>query len=355
MHIDYWFFDLINGIAGRYPLLDLLGRWLAVYGLLALVLVVLALLWWPQWSRDERRRVLVGMLTAVAVCALLMAIEWWVTTQLLHHDLRARPATSRWATLLITGETHLSFPAWPVVISVALAWSCTRLSKWGGRWVMLLAGVLALSLVFVGVNYPLDVLTGAMLGIAIGVTAVAVAWPAATPVLSRVRTPILLWGGMLVWSVLVALTIKPAHTEGDVPTRAVENSSIMVPAPPAVAHALTDIARPGAVTMQAATNGHLLAGSVQIVLPNAQVPLPAVEGRARTAVNALFAHWPALGLVTVDISAKFQQGSHTHVGTLYTTTVARSQWPTAGFSSRQKLPGKKFYHAQFYRPGKHAR
>jgi hypothetical protein len=345
MVVDYWVFDVINGLAGRFPWLDMLGRLLAVYGLLVLMLLALAALWWPRVSSAHRRRYLVSLLISGALCAVLALGEWALTTCLLHHDLRSRPYNARWVTVLVTDGSHFSFPAWPLVLAMALGLpTYARFRRLGTAMVW---GTVAIgfALVFVGSNYPVDVITGIMLGGVTGLTASALAARAELTA-PRKRFVGLLWVGLLLWAGIMAVAIKPSQSENIAPAAAT-GSGVSVTPPPAVTRALQPIAGSATLTLQAATNRHLTAASLRIVLPTSAVSLPTVEALARNLMNGMYAHWPALGLATVDVSAQFPQGVGEHVGTLYTATVARAQWPSGGFSPDMKLPGKKFYHTQF--------
>ena len=347
MSFDRWLFDAINSLAGRHHWLDVLGRGVAVYGLLVILWLVLAVLWWPR-DTVERRRYLWTLLTSALLCAVLLLAEWVLTTFILHQDLRARPSNARWATLLITERSHLAFPAWPVVFAFALSIPTLRLAKRPGAVILFLGTLLACSLIYVGVNYPFDVLTGIFLGSAIGATASA-AWLAHGLNWRRIAyiwLPLVLWGG------IILATVKPTHGESESPVAETAVSTANVTPPANVIMALTPALRPGKVTVEAATNGHLLVAAVKVLLPSPDVTLPQVDMLAHTAVNTTFTGWKALNLLTIEVSADFARGTHPQpqMGTLYTATIDRAQWPAAGFSRADPLPGRKFYHAKFIAP-----
>jgi hypothetical protein len=92
----------------------------------------------------------------------------------------------------------------------------------------------------------------------------------------------------------------------------------------------------------------LLAASLKIILPDHDVPLAMVQDQARSAASKSFANWPSLQILTVEIAANFPHGNRTRIGTLYTATVTRNDWEVSHFARGHALPGKKFFHAQFY-------
>ncbi|HEX2948884.1 MAG TPA: hypothetical protein VHV83_04855 [Armatimonadota bacterium] len=344
MRFDYWLFDKINGWAGHIGWCDTLGRLTAVYGLLLLMLIAITLIWWP-WSKQESRLRLMKSLALAAVgCAILAALEWFLTTHFLHHELRARPANAHWTTLLITEESSFSFPAWPVLFASAISIALYAFSRYVGTIATIIGVSTGIALVFVGINYPFDVVTGAFLGSAIGYTAIELVgqnrW-------QQYRKKIaLVWIGILFWALLIAATMRPVHPS--VAASQSEMASVTVTPPPAVLRAIQPLHHDGKVALQAATNGHITVASLKIVLPDHQVPLTKVESIAKFAVNAAFQSWPTLGIETVEVAADYHQGERTRLGTLYTATVSRDQWEIFHRSSKNKLPGRKFFNNQFY-------
>ncbi|MHB9133085.1 MAG: phosphatase PAP2 family protein [Armatimonadota bacterium] len=342
MNIDFWLLDLINGLAGRWGWLDNAGRLLAVFGLLAVLLVVLALLWWPRWSGEQRRQYVLSTVLATAGCAALMVVEWLVTTHLLHHEIRTRPSYSRWVTVLITAQTPLSFPAWPVVLTFALVPATRRLAKLPALIIATFAGLLGFALVFVGVNYPFDVITAIILGLAVGCTTSACVGIGGHPW----RNTLLLWLVLCVWGAAIGINVKVTSEEVDRGVSHVSRPEVQVTPPPGMLAQLGVKMTPATVKVAAASNGYLLVAEVRVILPDANIKPAQVVNLAREAVNTSFSAWDNLKLITVVVSASFPRNK---VGTLYTATVERREWPAGGFAAGQPLPGKKFYHAQMLR------
>jgi undecaprenyl-diphosphatase len=339
MQLDLTLFDFINGWAGRWEWLDAAGRTLAVFGVLAVLLLVQALAWWPRRDGASRRGYAGALLLAAGVCLALMAVEWWWNPHL-----RGRPAVGRWTTLLVTPDSTLAFPAWPVVLAAALAvltWARAR--AWGGV-VWALTALIAVAHVFTGINFPFDVLTGALLGAAIGVTVLQIVY--------RTRRPgllIVLWVVLAAWGSVMMLTMRPASTGAEEGIHSARSASdVMVDAPPKVAAALRNLTPAGAA-VDAAHNGHLTAVAVTLTAPSSTPPLREVTDLARRAMNAVYAGWPQAGYCTVTVQAVFAGGK---TGTLYTVSVARAAVPAGGFPRGTALPGPKFYHAQYLAPAR---
>ena len=283
----------------------------------------------------SRRGYAGALLLAGALCLVVMGVEF-----LLFRNLRGRPAVGRWTTLLVTPDGVLSFPAWPVVFVAALAvvtWARAR--AWGGV-VWGLTVLIAVAHVFTGMNFPFDVLTGALLGAALGVTALLFL-DGARPRMSL----FVLWGLLLLWGGTMALIVHPASSgadEGGGP--AAVTSDVTLEPPAALLTALHAAVAPAQVQVLAAHNARLTAVSAVVVTPNAALSLPAVTALARATVSTIFTRWPRAGYVTVTVQAVFP-GHKT--GTLYTASVARDAMPAGGFPPGTPLPGPKFYHAQY--------
>lgn len=353
---DVKLFEYINNLAGRYAWLDILGRSVAVYGLLAVLLLAAAVVWWPRWDSVVRQRYLLCLLLIAAGCALLAGLEWAVTTHILHHDLRTRPANARWATLLITADSAMSFPAWPAVLVFALVSPTLRIARRIGLAMAVLGAVLGLSLVFVGVNYPVDVLIGSLLGITMGQTGVAMSMlPPQQPRAQTWRTVGILWATLIIGTAAVAFRLyasSSVHAEKTT-TPTVSSSTVRVTPATNIMAALNQAAKPNSLTLQAATNGHLLVADARVLLAHASPTRPEVEAIAHQVTNAAFANWHELQLLTVTITAASDHGAGVKTGTFYTVTITRTEWPAGGIPLTTPLPGKKFYHPSLLRPANH--
>jgi len=346
---DARLFSLINGLTGRYAWLDFLGRYLAVFGLLAILLIVLGVLWWPRWEPDVRRRYLIKLLLITASCLLIALVEMFFTRFIVHHELRSRPFNSRWATMLVTAETTLSFPAWPAVIAFAFIPPTWRIAK-RAAWAMAILGVLlGFSLVFVGINFPVDVIIGCLLGVTLGFTCTLVLFERQRLSLDALIALIVLWSLLIVGSGAVALRIYQGSHTHIAKSQRLRETSVYVAPPATLLAALQQAASPGKLQLPmdrhhhlavAATNGHLLAADIQSVLPDAKSSPTDLTAMAGKLTNTAFAGWPELRLVTITIYGTFTEHAHTRTATLCTATVAREEWPAGGFAPTQHLPGR---------------
>jgi undecaprenyl-diphosphatase len=161
MSIDLWLFELINGLAGRTPVLDqvmqamvsdYVGPTVQVLGLLGF--------WFEGQNADERRENQRAVLRAVVALVLSGALVG--VCNLLYF--RDRPFRYHDVNLLFYYPTDSSFPSNSVAVVFSFATTIwLRNRRWG--WpLMLLAGSFALSRVYCGVHYPADVLAGFIMG-----------------------------------------------------------------------------------------------------------------------------------------------------------------------------------------------
>lgn len=345
MPFDFAIFDMINGLAGRFAPLDLLGRLLAVYGLLAALMLAAA----PAWLLPEpatRRQYLRALLMTLLLCALLAAFQHLVTEHVLHHEIRSRPANARWTTLLISPTTAFSFPAWPALLAFALAVPTYRVWRGMGRMMLALGTGIAIALVFVGANYPLDALTGAFVGLVAG----HVAWLRSLPPAQRsLRHLAPVSGALAVWLGVLAFTLQPANLAdiAIVPTR--QFTTHLPLHDPATLHALAEIAPADRVEGDiAAMRQHAQAGWLRVTLA-APRTYGEVEQLTRRLANATFSHLPTLDILTISIYARFQRDGGEKVGTVFTVTLARASWPRGGYPPAQPLPGYKYVHPRYFR------
>ena len=132
--------------------LSVIGRGGAIWIAITIVLVVLD---------RSRRRPAAGVLVALA---LALAMTDLVIKPMVA---RARPFDASVATRVIDRRPlTYSFPSGHVASSVAAAITLSRLWPAGRLVLWSLATLVAVSRIYVGVHYPLDVLGGAMLGFA---------------------------------------------------------------------------------------------------------------------------------------------------------------------------------------------
>lgn len=150
MTIDHNLFLAINGLAGRWLWLDRLGVFFADPFLYLSVLLI-ALFWLNRKYRYY-----------VYVAAAAVIVSRGVVAEIIKHLIhRPRPfQVLNVHQLIVDNEAGNSFPSGHAIVFFALAFSF-----YGTKWfwpMILLATIGSIARVFVGVHYPLDVLSGAV-------------------------------------------------------------------------------------------------------------------------------------------------------------------------------------------------
>lgn len=160
--LDSAIFHALNGLAGRWPIVDALAR-LVVNDYLAPTALALMLIW--MWFRERSTRERQNDTSAVlnAIVAQFLANVILKSVNLLYF--RPRPFDSDPAVnLLFYRPWDSSFPSNPATFAFAMATAIYLGDRRLGRWALGVAGLWVLARVFCGVHYPSDVLAGALLG-----------------------------------------------------------------------------------------------------------------------------------------------------------------------------------------------
>jgi len=160
--VDYSLYRAINGLTGGW-FADDLFKFLA-NDLPGIVIALVALTFLVPWAsaRWERRS---GAVLATASAALALLINQPIG----HLVDRTRPYLEHPASahLLISRSHDPSFPSDHATGAFALAFGIWLYDRTIGTVMLVLAGVLAFSRVYVGTHYPGDVVGGALMGIAV--------------------------------------------------------------------------------------------------------------------------------------------------------------------------------------------
>ena len=146
-------FFFLNGLAGRCAGLDAFWIFWAKYSVF-----IFGLAWVYYWRRDRELflRLALAILITLAVVAAVKNV--WVFP---------RPFTQDNVRLLIAHQPDSAFPSKHSSAAFAIAFGIFLKRKKAGVLFLSLAFLVAVSRVVIGVHYPLDVLTGAFLGIII--------------------------------------------------------------------------------------------------------------------------------------------------------------------------------------------
>ncbi len=163
MSLDRSVFQGINSLAGKFFLIDWLARVGAddhivpiVLALLVLFLVLLAR------NRRQRESAYTCVICAVLAVTLSMVILFTLNAAFF----RPRPFTTQPVRLLLYHNTDSAFPSNAATLAFVLAFAVLLYNRAVGAVMLGLAAFLGLSRIIVGVHYPLDIIGGALLGLA---------------------------------------------------------------------------------------------------------------------------------------------------------------------------------------------
>jgi undecaprenyl-diphosphatase len=157
MNFDISLFQIVYGFTHRSVALDILGIFLAQYLPYLLVLVTLLFLAVREnWRARFRKFTLVALSVIVARGIVLTIIRMVFA--------RPRPPVTLPVEPLVNLPADPGFPSGHATFFFALAFAIFLLNRRLGTWMLLGAVLVSTARVFVGVHYPLDVLTGALIG-----------------------------------------------------------------------------------------------------------------------------------------------------------------------------------------------
>ena len=150
--MDYFLFQKINGLAGKWLYLDATGIFLAKYfGYILAVLVFL--IFWRKW-----KIILQVFLAAVlARFGIVELIRWlWA---------RPRPFVENHVNLLLDKIDQAAFPSGHAAFFFGLSTVVYFYNKKAGIIFFIASFLISISRVFVGIHWPSDILAGAVVGI----------------------------------------------------------------------------------------------------------------------------------------------------------------------------------------------
>ena len=155
--MDASLFEMINNLAGKIPWLDVVMILSAKY--LPVLFAVVLIIFYLTFQADQQRvAVLAGISTLIAL---------GIAQSIAFLDPRPRPYLTHVARLLIERTNDPSFPSDHATFSFAIATMIWRYNRKVGGILMSLAVLVGFSRVYVGTHYPMDVVGGAALGIAV--------------------------------------------------------------------------------------------------------------------------------------------------------------------------------------------
>lgn len=162
MALDNTLFNLLNGFAGRLPLLDGLMRLLVNDYLVPTALCLMAAALWfcgqDRQAREISQRAVVSMVVAVLLANALVKL-----CNLAYF--RPRPFSVQEVNLLFYRPSDSSLPSNAAAVGFAFAGAGWQLSRRLGMLMGVLAGLWGFARVYCGVHYPLDILVGGSIGL----------------------------------------------------------------------------------------------------------------------------------------------------------------------------------------------
>ena len=155
--MDASIFEMINHLAGKVPWLDVVMILSAKY-LPVLFVIVLIIFYLTFQAKQQRVAVLAGISTLIAL---------GIAQSIAFLDPRPRPYLTHIAHLLIERSNDPSFPSDHATFSFAIATMIWLYNRKLGFILMCLAALIGFARVYVGTHYPMDVVGGAALGMAV--------------------------------------------------------------------------------------------------------------------------------------------------------------------------------------------
>ncbi|MFC4769884.1 phosphatase PAP2 family protein [Effusibacillus consociatus] len=152
--MDYELFQTINGLAGKFSLLDELMKGLTLYGPFISVAVLAVLL--LRWKMKEFLTGILGfaaMLTGLGMDFLIGVLFY-----------RGRPFVEHHVNLLLQHTQDSSFPSDHTTATFAIAFAVWKFNQKLSSLLLILASIIGVSRIYVGHHYPTDVLGGILIG-----------------------------------------------------------------------------------------------------------------------------------------------------------------------------------------------
>jgi undecaprenyl-diphosphatase len=147
--MDYYFFQTINNLAGRWKILDYFGIFCAEYLIFFLAIAALFLL---LNSRKKKVDTFKFFFTVAGSYILKIIIQLFY--------FRPRPFVDYEVVKLIDKSSTAAFPSGHTLVAFALAFSIYFYNKKLGVIFIFLAVLVGLGRIYTGVHYPFDVIGG---------------------------------------------------------------------------------------------------------------------------------------------------------------------------------------------------
>lgn len=160
--MDQALFQLVNGLAGRVPLLDSGMRLLVNDYFVPTTLFLLLIYFWFEGrtmaDRELNQRAVIRVIVAYLVANVIVK-----ACNLVYF--RPRPFSTQEVHLLFYRPSDSSLPSNPAAVGFAFAAAVWQRDRNLGAVMGLLASLFSIARVYCGVHYPLDVVSGALIGV----------------------------------------------------------------------------------------------------------------------------------------------------------------------------------------------
>jgi len=156
MNLDFYLFGTINEFAGEHLWLDTLGIFFAQYFEYALIFCLAAFL------LLNFKKYIFMVLESLFAAVLAKEIFVDIIRQLVP---RARPFVENQVNLLIKHPITPSFPSAHAAFYFALSTIVYLYNKKAGLLFLISAFLISVARVFTGVHWPIDIITGALIGV----------------------------------------------------------------------------------------------------------------------------------------------------------------------------------------------
>jgi undecaprenyl-diphosphatase len=158
MSFDISLFELINGLAGRWLLLDVTMRLIVNDYFVPTTMALMLLALWLSGVKTNQRAVIQAVLAQGLSNAIVKACN------LVYFRPRPFADPNLAVNLLFYRPSDSSFPSNPAAVGFAFATAVWLYNRRLGALMLALASLFALARVYCGVTYPVDALTGALIG-----------------------------------------------------------------------------------------------------------------------------------------------------------------------------------------------
>ena len=159
MSLDLYLFNLLHDLSGRSWPLDWVGVFFAEYAPYFLLIAALIL---GIKEKNQRRKIVY-----FSVLALSILLSRGVFTETIRYFYyQPRPYAALDFAPLVSHDSVGSFPSGHATFYFALAFGIFYFKRRAGIWFLSVAALMGIARIYAGVHWPLDIVSGAVIGAA---------------------------------------------------------------------------------------------------------------------------------------------------------------------------------------------